>query len=96
VKVTWTHEAYNDRSEIYNYIEGVNPIAAVNMDEMFEKRVTQIASHPMIGRTGRIEGTREFVIHPNYVIIYDIKGDYIRILGLLHTSRQWPHAKHYP
>jgi toxin ParE1/3/4 len=74
----------------------VNPIAALDMDEIFETSVAQIAVHPKIGKTGRVAGTREFVVHPNYVLIYDIIDKNIRILRLLHTSRQRAHAKKHP
>jgi hypothetical protein len=44
----------------------------------------------MIGRPGRVANTRALVAHPNYVLTYDIAGDLIRILRLLHPARQWP------
>lgn len=43
-----------------------------------------------MGRPGRAPGTQELVVHPNYIVIYDVTDDAIRILHLLHTSRQWP------
>jgi hypothetical protein len=35
-----------------------------------------------IGRAGRVSGSRELIVHPNYIVIYDIVGDTIRFLRL--------------
>lgn len=50
----------------------------------------QLVTHPMIGRTGRVAGTRELVAHPNYILIYYVVGELIRIFRILHAARQWP------
>ena len=28
--------------------------------------------HPLLGRAGRIKGTRELVAHPNYILFYRV------------------------
>lgn len=60
------------------------------MDELFSERAHGLVRHPAIERPGRVSGTRELVVHPNYILIYDIAGDDVRILRLLHAQRQWP------
>ena len=52
-----------------------------------------LAEHPGIGRTGRVEGTRELVI-PGlpYILPYQVEDRVIRILAVMHTSRKWPEA----
>jgi toxin ParE1/3/4 len=90
VRLVWTPEARGDRNAIYSYIESDNPRAAVELDELFEKRAARLAPHPMIGRPGRVANTRELVVHPNYVLVYDIAGEMIRILRVLHAAQQWP------
>ena len=35
-------------------------------------------------------GTRELVAHRNYILVYDTAGNVVRILRVLHSSRQWP------
>jgi toxin ParE1/3/4 len=40
-------------------------------------------------RPGRDPGTREAVVHPNYLIIYRV-GDVIEILAVLHARQQYP------
>jgi plasmid stabilization system protein ParE len=41
-------------------------------------------------RAGRVEGTREAVVHPNYIIVYRIGTEAVEILDVLHTRRQYP------
>ena len=44
----------------------------------------------MIGRVGRVDRTRELVAHENYILVYDIGEDGVRILRVLHAARQRP------
>lgn len=86
----WTPEAFADRDAIYTYIEERNPQAALALDERFASRAAAVAGNPMMGRPGRVSGTRELVIHPNYILVYDIAGDTVRLLRVVHAARQWP------
>ncbi len=81
-----------DREAIYDFIEADNPRAALELDEQFSRRADQLMRHPMAGRPGRVPSTRELVIRPNYVLIYDMDGETVRILRVLHAARQWPPA----
>jgi toxin ParE1/3/4 len=59
------------------------------LDALFSEKAAHLVNHSGLGRAGRIQGTREFVVHQNYVLVYDIAGDDVRILRVLHTARQW-------
>ena len=89
----WTPEATQDRDEIYDYIDADNPAAALALDTLFSRRVRRLTVHPDLGRPGRVAGTRELVAHENYIVVYDVVGDLVRILRVLHAARQWPPAK---
>jgi toxin ParE1/3/4 len=93
IELFWTPEAAQDRDEIYDYIEADNPVAALDLDEMFSDKAARLVDHPGLGRPGRISGTRELVVHRHYILVYDVVGDYVRILRVLHTARQWPPAR---
>ena len=41
-------------------------------------------------RPGRIAGTREAIVHPNYLLIYNIERDAIVITAVLHARQQYP------
>lgn len=86
----WTPEAIRDREAIYDFIEAGNPVAALMLDELLEQQAGRLIDHPGLGRPGRVAGTRELVAHPNYLLIYDVKNDLVRMLRVLHAARQWP------
>jgi len=90
VKLEWTYFAQADRAGIYDYIDLDNPQAAAALDERFRSAASRLAKFPKIGRPGRVEGTRELVVHKHYILLYDIEGETVRILRVLHTSRRWP------
>jgi addiction module RelE/StbE family toxin len=90
--LVWTPEAIEDREAIYDHIEGENPTAAMALDELFAEKAGRLVDHPALGRPGRIAGTFELVVHEHYILVYDLDGDFVRVLRLLHTARQWPPA----
>ena len=90
MELRWTPEAILDREAIYDYIEVDNPIAALALDELFEEKAGHLIDHPGLGRPGRVPGTRELVAHQNYVLVYDVQGERVRMLRVLHAARLWP------
>ncbi|MFT3664887.1 type II toxin-antitoxin system RelE/ParE family toxin [Piscinibacter sp.] len=93
MKLLWTLEAIQDREAIYDYIEADNPVAALALDELFEEKAGRLLDHPGLGRRGRVAGTRELVAHQNYILAYDVVGELVRVLRVLHATRQWPPEK---
>jgi len=92
----WTPEAIRDREEIeeiYNHIEADNPVAALALDELFLEEAGRLVDHPGLGRLGRVTGTRELVAHRNYILVYDVAGNLVRVLRVLYAAKQWPPAK---
>lgn len=90
MRLFWTREAVRAREAIYDHIGADDPAAALAMDKLFSAVAGRLRKHPQLGRNGRLPGSRELVVHPHYVLVYDIRDDALRILHLLHTSRQWP------
>ena len=39
---------------------------------------------------GRAAGTREMVVRPNYLVVYAVDEQTVRILRVLHVAQQWP------
>jgi addiction module RelE/StbE family toxin len=93
MKLFWTPEAAQDREIIYDFIESDNPLAALELDELFEESAARLIVHPQLGRLGRVVGTRELVAHQNYILIYDANIDAVRILRVLHVAKQWPRLR---
>ncbi len=90
MRIVWTPEAQQDRSDVWDYITADSPSAAARMDELFSDAAARLAQHPMLGRPGKIPGTRELIPHESYRLVYEIEGETLWILTLLHTARQWP------
>ncbi len=90
MKVIWTPEAQKDREDIWEFIAKENPFAATRMDELFSEAAARLTEHSMLGKAGRIPGTRELFPHESYRMAHEIGGDIVWILTLVHAARQWP------
>jgi toxin ParE1/3/4 len=56
-----------------------------------EIAASQLAEYPLVGRAGRVPGTRELlVLGTPYLLAYRVKADAIEILRVLHGARRWP------
>ncbi len=78
---------------MWDYIAVDNPDAAVKMDELFSDAASRLSRHPMLGRPGRVSGTRELIPHARNRLIYEIDAETVWIPTLVHTARQWPSAR---
>jgi addiction module RelE/StbE family toxin len=90
MRVRWTLCAERDRADIVDLIAQDNPLAAIRIDELFGDAVGQLAEHPLLGQAGQIPGTREFIPHESYRLVYEVQADTVWILALVHTARLWP------
>jgi addiction module RelE/StbE family toxin len=90
VKVRWTASARQDRIEIREYIAVGNRRAAARMDALFSKAATRLSDHPYLGTPGKIPDTRELIPHESYRLVYEIDGQTVWVLALVHTARLWP------
>ena len=73
-----------------DFIAQDNPQAALDLDTLFEKKSDSLIEQPKLFKSGRIKGTREAVVHPNYVLVYQVSDNAVTILRVLHTSQAWP------
>lgn len=90
MRVVWTPEAQQDRADVWDYIAADNPRAAARMDQLFSDAAARLATHPKLGRAGRVTGTRELIPHESYRLVYEIEGETVWVLALVHTARLWP------
>ncbi|NLY65232.1 MAG: type II toxin-antitoxin system RelE/ParE family toxin [Alcaligenaceae bacterium] len=87
--VEWSDEAQLDLVEIQYYIEQYSPTAAQKLRNLIEECAERLPLLPFAFRSGRVPGTREYVVHPNYIMIYRV-GKTIEILRILHSRQQYP------
>lgn len=91
-RLVWRPMALTDRDTIMDYIAQDNPAAAIELDDEFEAKAEQARQRPTLYRSGRMRGTREIVVRPNYVMVYRIEdeGQTVAVLRVLHAAKKWP------
>jgi plasmid stabilization system protein ParE len=70
----WTRAALADLRQILDFIED-NPHAARALAAGFRQTAEHLALHPFIGRRGDLEGTRELMLHRNYLLTYRVGSE---------------------
>ena len=91
MKSRWTKRALSALTNIHGHIAAGNPPTAdVLRDRALSFVDTTLLAHPSIGRPGRVEGTRESVIHPSYILVYRVTGEVVEILTVRHVGQKWP------
>jgi addiction module RelE/StbE family toxin len=88
--VRWTDEATTDLVDIIDYIEQRNEIAAHRLHAAIVQSAENLPLMPYLFRPGRVSGTREHVVHPNYIVVYQVGAEVIDILRVLHSRQQYP------
>ena len=82
--------AIADRDAIMAYIAQDNPTSATDLDIEFEAKAENARRRPTLYKPGRMKGTREIVVRPNYVMVYRVTGDVVEVLRVLHSAQLWP------
>ena len=89
-ELEWKAPAVADLMAIVDYISDDNPNAALALMEEIQSKVAQLLAHPKRGRSGRVEGTRELVVRPNYIVVYAETEAAVTVLRVLHAAQMWP------
>ncbi|MEH3146992.1 MAG: type II toxin-antitoxin system RelE/ParE family toxin [Methylobacterium frigidaeris] len=91
MRVLWTTAALASLEEITDFVARHNPVAALRLVDDIPARVNALlAGNPMIGRAGRVAGTRELVLSGTpYLVAYRV-SDHVAVLAVLHGAREWP------
>ena len=84
----WTKTALRSVDEIAGFIAEDNPSRATSFVLELKVAVSKLQVHPGIGRAGRVPGTRELILHKNYIALYRVRGDDVEILRLHHVARK--------
>lgn len=89
MKVRWLTGAVESVRSVHRHIAVENPAAAGKVVSRIERVVERLAEHPMLGRAGRVEGTREIVV-PGlpYLVVYRVDADRVTILRVFHGKRE--------
>ncbi len=79
--LVWRHNALDDLETIISYIAQRNLAAAERLQALIEGCAERLPLNPYLYRTGRVDGTREAVVHPNYILVYRVGLDLIEIVN---------------
>jgi toxin ParE1/3/4 len=91
MSLQWTVSASTDLEAAINFIAQGSLSAALRQLDEIEEQTDRLAEYPMLGRAGRVKGTRELVVNRTpFIVVYRIKGEMIQILRVLHGARQSP------
>ncbi|KZZ71455.1 addiction module antitoxin, partial [Sulfitobacter sp. HI0129] len=74
-----------DLLAIIDYISDDNPDAAQALKDEDEAKTSRLPEHPQMYRRGRVDGTREMVVRPHYIVVYAEDPDTVTILRILHA-----------
>ena len=90
LRLAWREQALDDLDAIIDYIRQNNFRSAERMQDLFEACAERLTDHPYMYRAGRIRGTREAVVHPNYILVYRVGSDAVEIVNVVHSRQQYP------
>ena len=90
MKITWSPEARRQIHELWHYIALDDPQAAERMLVRLIKAVEKLSHFPHLGRPGR-EGSREIVVAgTNFIVVYRVENEEVKISTVVHGAQQGP------
>lgn len=89
MEAIWSTPARLQLTKIVMRVAEEDPIAALNLDEMVDKKVQLLVKFPYSGRIGRVPGTREAIVG-NYILVYEIREEKIAIDCIFHGAMKYP------
>lgn len=90
ISLVWRASALADLRQVIDYISERDAVAAERLLAAIEACAERLSDHPFMYRPGRISGTREAVVHPNYILVYRVTADAVEIVNLVHARQQYP------
>ena len=90
-ELLWTRRALARLDQIGTYIAKHDPAAAGRVVHRLSSVAETLQTRPLLGREGRVSGTREMALSDiPYIIAYRVTETNLEILTILHTSQRWP------
>jgi addiction module RelE/StbE family toxin len=90
LRLVWRPKARRDLLDIAAFIRQRNPVAAQRLAALIRDAAERLPEHPYVHRPGRVPGTREAVVHPNYILIYRVLADTVEVITVLHARQNYP------
>ncbi len=88
--IFWKRQAILDLIGIGKQIAETSRVSAERMVSLIESKITPLADHPNLGKTGRKRGVRELIANEHYLVVYRNLPATVEILRVKHIEQQWP------
>ncbi|MBV8603972.1 MAG: type II toxin-antitoxin system RelE/ParE family toxin [Pelomonas sp.] len=90
-RLEWRPQARAHLLTIVAAIADENPDAALELMDEIERKAAALPVHPKLYKASpRVEGLREMVVRPNYLLFYRESAERVEIVDVIHARRQWP------
>jgi toxin ParE1/3/4 len=86
----WRERAVEQLETTLAYIAERNEAAAERLEATIKACAQGLTDHPSMYRPGRAPGTREAVVHPNYIIVYRLSAEAVEIVSVVHARQEYP------
>ncbi|MGE5325209.1 MAG: type II toxin-antitoxin system RelE/ParE family toxin [Actinomycetota bacterium] len=78
-EIRWSPAAADDLVRIVEHIQRDNDNTAQRIARTIYNQISALSHSPSIGRSGRVDGTREFVLAPlPFIVVYRVKEDELK------------------
>lgn len=88
--LVWRGSALDDLETIVGYIAERNLPAAERLQAAIESCAEGLPDRPFMYRPGRVPGTREAVVHPNYILVYRVTAEAVEVVAVVHARQLYP------
>lgn len=86
VDVVWLPRAIEPLLSIIDHVSADSPSAALDLAVTIRAAADTLATYPNRDRAGRVKGTRELVVKPNYIVVYRVTVR-VEVLRVRHARR---------
>ena len=87
MRVIWSREAQTQKDAICDFLAERNPAYADRVELRLEARAGSLAALPYLGRSAPDDLRLLSVVDVQYVIVYRIEADVVRIMKLHSTAQ---------
>ena len=91
MEILWHKQARADLRAIREFYDDIDPSITARMMHRIFDAGDQLLHNPRIGRPGRAEGTREWLIKGTpFLMGYKLSGEQPIVLAIYHAAQEWP------
>lgn len=90
MRIIWSPTSFQKLAEIIDYVSSYDADTAANLVRKFETQIRSLKkASPIHANDSSIKWVRELVIHPHYLVIYEIRDDQIWVLTVRRTRQEY-------